>query len=150
MSHGNTKHGMWNTSEYKAWVSMKQRCLSTSHAQWADYGGRGVSVCAAWVAGFEAFYADMGPRPAGTTLDRKDNTLGYSPSNCRWATPQQQACNRRTPRNSKTGIAGVAKNKRDSVFEVYLMRHGKRIPLGRHHDFFEACCVRKSAEARFS
>lgn len=150
MTHGNTKHGMRDSVEYKTWVSMKQRCLSSTHAQWPDYGGRGVTVCAEWIASFETFYADMGARPPGTTLDRKDNALGYNPANCRWATPQQQACNRRTPRHSRTGIAGVSQNKRDSTYEVYLMRHGKRIPLGRNKDFFEACCLRKSAEVRFS
>lgn len=87
-------------AEYRIWSSMKSRCTNTAHRQFTDYGGRGIRVCEAWADSFEAFFADMGPRPsAHHSLDRFPNNDGnYEPGNCRWATPVQQARNRRNNR----------------------------------------------------
>lgn len=77
---------------------MKSRCLSADHASYADYGGRGITVCTRWLS-FENFLSDMGHRPSTAhSLERKDNTKGYDPSNCVWATAKQQARNRRNNR----------------------------------------------------
>ncbi|WP_449411043.1 hypothetical protein [Methylobacterium komagatae] len=79
---------------YWIWSDMHQRCRNPNHRQFADYGGRGVTVCDRWTS-FLAFEEDMGHRPDGRSLDRRDNALGYSPQNCRWATRKEQNSNRR-------------------------------------------------------
>ena len=89
-------HGMKNTREYYSWCGMKRRCYGVEKERYIRrYRDRGITVCPQWRDSFEQFYKDMGPCPPGMMLDRKDNDRGYEPSNCRWATPKQQANNRR-------------------------------------------------------
>ena len=90
-----TKHGLCYSPEYVAWRSMRQRCEWPGHKSYADYGGRGISICARWQV-FEHFLADMGARPGPLySLDRIDFNGNYEPANCRWADKGQQARNRR-------------------------------------------------------
>ena len=78
------------------WKSMIQRCHNPRNPSYPSYGGRGVHVCDRWRSSYAAFCADVGPRPAGLTLDRIDGARGYEPGNVRWATKREQALNRST------------------------------------------------------
>ena len=97
-THGATR-GRRPTTEYVVWSSMIARCHNPENRRYADYGGRGITVCARWRDSFDAFLADMGPRPSPDhSIDRVENGKGYEPSNCRWATSTQQNRNRRDTR----------------------------------------------------
>lgn len=100
----NTTHGKSGSQAHNAWLGMKQRCNNHNQKFFHHYGGRGIGYCKRWES-FDNFYSDMGEPQPGHTLDRKNNELGYSKSNCRWVTRQVQQNNRRV--NRRITIDGI-------------------------------------------
>ena len=95
---GNWKHGHCKnniiTPTYTIWASMHARCNNSKNKAYKWYGGRGIVVCDRW-KDFRHFLSDMGERPKGLTIERKDNDGNYKPNNCKWATQQEQQQNKR-------------------------------------------------------
>lgn len=103
------KHGLHDTRQYQIWADMKARCDNQSNKFFNYYGGRGIGYDAAWES-FEVFWGDMGSGYSDElTLDRIDNSNGYSKENCRWATRSTQQRNQRKRSKSKNYFKGVRK-----------------------------------------
>ncbi len=94
-THGQARRGQ-HSPTYTSWRAMIERCYSKGTSAFAKYGALGIRVCPEWHE-YDAFLADMGERPSRNhSIDRRDGALGYSKSNCRWATSQEQCRNLRT------------------------------------------------------
>lgn len=100
-------HGKSKESEYNTWVSMKQRCLNPNAPNYPLYGGIGIKICDRWVHSFENFLEDMGSKPSKEySLDRINVNGNYEPSNCRWATNEEQQNNKKN--NVKVEFNGLS------------------------------------------
>ena len=88
-------HGQSGTRTYISYHNMMARCHKKTNSRYSDYGGSGIFVCDSWRESFKNFYKDMGDCPDGLTIDRRDNTKGYSPENCRWVTRKENSANRK-------------------------------------------------------
>ena len=94
-------HGKTGSGAHQSWGAMLARCSNPNSTAYKNYGGRGIRIEDERWLEFENFYADLGDRPDGTSIDRIDNDLGYFKENCRWATPKEQASNRRPAKKRK-------------------------------------------------
>lgn len=106
---------------YRSWYAMKQRCLNPNNKRYDRYGGRGITVCAKWIHSYKAFLADMGPRPDGMTIERKNTDGNYEPGNCKWATHEEQSAN--TSQCQPVTVAGVDYPSTASACRAYSASH---------------------------
>lgn len=143
-----TTHGMSRTLTYRSWDAMIQRCNNPKYTGYKDWGGRGITVCGRWLK-FESFLEDMGIRPEGLTLERKNNRLGYYKKNCLWDTYIAQGRNQRISKRNKTGIRGVCWVKKNQKYQVTIRVDREQIYLGLFADLKKAATIRKQAEQKY-
>ena len=105
---------------YPIWNMMKQRCYNRSNSRYQSYGARGITVCERWLNSFANFLADMGERPPGLTLDRKDTNGNYTPDNCVWSDGRTQLHNRRCIQDAS------CIQQRGSRYRVRIALNGRR------------------------
>jgi hypothetical protein len=144
---GNFKHGGTGKGSYNTWRAMIRRCTIPTDKDYPRYGGKGVTVCPAWME-YEQFAKDMGEPQGDETLDRINVYGNYEPSNCRWAGVQTQNRNIRIRPDSTTGVTGVS--------QTGSGRFMAKITVGKHAYYSkvyltveEAAAARKELEARY-
>ena len=117
---------------------MKERCYNPNHRHFRSYGGRGIAVCQRWLDSFVNFVVDMGKRPLGFTLDRKDTNGDYTPENCMWSDDRTQRHGRRVINEAR------CINKHRSKYRVRMHLNGKRhsrifVTLAEAEDYVADC-----------
>ncbi len=135
------QHGLKDRylKEYYVWKGIKGRCLNTNNKAYKNYGGRGISICDRWIHSFKNFLDDMGLKPSPAhSIDRINNDDGYSPENCRWATPTEQSWNRRKNKNNTSEYRGVSYLKTDKKWVANIRVSGENYYMGRHNTPEEA------------
>lgn len=113
------------TPEYRSWSGIIQRCLNPKSPSFHNYGGRGIKICRRWRISFANFLADMGPRPGHEySIERKNNSRHYTPSNCIWATPKQQSRNTRRTKLSEKKVANIRRQRGAVHAKVLAEQYG--------------------------
>lgn len=133
----NTKHGATGTRLHRIWCNIKDRCYRENHKRYADYGGRGITVCEEWRESFLAFkeWALSNGYSDAKTIDRKDNDGPYSPVNCRWATRKEQNNNTRKNRlvtyNGETHTISEWADRQGLTYNALLLRLKRGWPVSK-------------------
>ena len=142
----NFKHGDSKSRLFKIWIGMLKRCTDKKSKSYQYYGGRGITVCDEWKNDYKNFknWALSNGYNDNLTIDRIDNSKGYSPENCRWVTMDVQFRNK-----SKKGI-GVTFHKRDKKYQAYIKINDKQKHLGYFNTFEEALNARKEFERKLN
>lgn len=126
------KHGLHNSRIYHIWENMKQRCTNSNHNAFIHYGGSGITICKEWNNFLPFFdWAISNGYKKTLTLDRKDGTKNYEPSNCRWTTKTVQSRNTKLLRkDSPTAFRGVGLNRSGKKYVSQIQLNGKKKHLG--------------------
>jgi len=139
-------HGDSHSTEYSSWMNMMYRCYNPKSTGFDKYGGRGIEVCERWHT-YQNFLEDMGRKPEGTSLDRKDVNGNYSKENCRWASAGIQIANRGkvTSEECTSKYPGVSRDTRysDGMWIAKVGHKGKSLHLGTFNTEKEAFNVYK-------
>jgi len=128
LKHGHTSNNPKKiTRLYKIYHGIKTRCYNPKSQYWEYYGAKNITMCDLWKDNYTSFveWAESTGYSDSLTIDRKDDTLGYSPENCRWVTPQIQAANRPLFKNNKSGYTGVLaiNNRWKAVLDIDRKTH---------------------------
>jgi hypothetical protein len=125
------KHGLYNHSLYKKWVSIRSRCYDKNNTGYKYYGGRGITMCDEWRNDFKSFYDHVTQLPnygePGMTLDREDNDGNYEPGNVRWADMHVQSANKR---HSLGGVNARGVNSYGNKYVATICVRRNNIKLG--------------------
>lgn len=140
------KHGDSGTPLYKRYYAMLARCNNPQDSGYYKYGAKGITVCTEWEQSYEVFkeWAVNNGYSQELTIDRIDGRLGYSPNNCRWATPTLQAVNKSKPSNNTSGYIGVSFNKSKQKWVGIVRVNGKRKETGSAKDIETAIQLRNN------
>ena len=143
LKHGLSKHPLACT-----YFDMCKRCYSTKRKDYKHYGGRGIRVCDRWLGddGLKNFIEDVGDKPVGLELDRRDVNKDYEPSNVQWADRSNQCYNKRVQTSNKSGRVGVYWHGQSKRWRADITCSGKRMTLGNHGSFEDAVKAREAAE----
>lgn len=141
-------HGLSKTKLYSTWFGIISRCTNEHDSAYANYGGRGITVCKEWLD-FLNFKKDIGDKPTNYhSLDRIDNNKGYNPENVRWAIREVQNRNQRLRKDNKFGVRGVRQLSCGNYF-VQISVDGKKKSLGSFKTLEEAKKARLEAEEKY-
>lgn len=146
------EHGLSHSKEYLAWTSMKQRCLNPNDKAYANYGGRGITVCDEWKDNFQAFYSYIGKAPGSDySIDRIEVDGNYEPGNVRWVKDENgiQSINQRIRKDNTSGAKGVSWYRQTSKWKAEITVNKKKKHLGYFKNKEDAVAARKTAELRY-